>query len=382
MEKPTLYDCLMKGEVNVVLASDAISATNSAADLVKAFNAEERRVYSVNTVYNMRVLNAMLRKRLGPDYPIDDRRNKLFYFSSEQHGELGRSQSLRCEVGWDNYDVVIVTTWEMAARSYRYRAELIYDLVDLSSHGVTVVIYSTATTEPKSGRADRGGIGRLAIVASNILSIEKMYRSNIGLTTEEIREAARQAWPKEYEEYAREQDRKQKAKESLVSSECNAFNELDASRSVGQPDGRSVKSALPIPQPLASRPSPECAQLTGKEINILPAPRHEKMSKSHPLYWLAMANNPDAGEEYHPYSVAAQFRYMVEDPSMNDPLPYGWEELYRDDKWFRKLVDESVGFEALKAASEKAREFREFGELDAEASSELPGGRSGAACPA
>lgn len=373
MEKPTLHQCIMKGEINVVLAADAMSATDSAADLVKAFNAEEQRVYSVNTVYNLRVLNAMLRKRLGPDYKLDDKRNGHYYFDSRQHGELGKREDLLIDVGWDNYDVVIVTTWEMAARSYRYREALLFDLGKLSERGVTVIVFSTTTTEPKSGRADRGGVGRLSIISSNILSIAKKYSSNIGLTTAEIREAARQAWPKEYEEYAREQERKMKAA-AAVAAASSEFNELNANSTVsdlpvilnevknpsfGAEEYDSTTAPSPAPSPQTLTPTtPECAQLSGREINILPTPRPERMSASHPLYWLKMANHPDGGEAYHPYSVAAQFRYLVEDPAMNDPLPDGWEGLYKEDKWFRKLVDDSVGFDALKAASDKAKRIR------------------------
>jgi hypothetical protein len=257
----TLFSNLIRGEVNVVLAADAQSATDSSADLARAFNAEDLRVYCVNTVYNIRVLNGLLRKRYGPDYPIDDKRNKMCFFGSSQHGELGRNHDLQSELGWDKYDVLIVTTWEMAARSYRYRQELLFDLTELSSRGVTIVIYSTTSTEPQAGRADRAGIGKLGLVATNIISIAKKYHSNIGLSLADMREAARQSWPEAYDEFIREQERKKREREAVRSagvpptpgSEQRASGILVASE-CGQ-DARATK--------------PEGALLSDRKINEL-----------------------------------------------------------------------------------------------------------------
>ncbi|MEP7235656.1 MAG: hypothetical protein ABI778_10200, partial [Ignavibacteriota bacterium] len=102
-----------------------------------------------------------------------------------------------CRVG-----VVIISGWEWASDSWRKRERLLFALRRMAEEReVAIVIYSQATTSPIAGCFDRGGIGKLAMLAYEIVTykstekLKKVFSQNPPLpqTPEDLREAERSA---------------------------------------------------------------------------------------------------------------------------------------------------------------------------------------------
>jgi hypothetical protein len=69
--------------------------------------------------------------------------------------------------------IVIVTSWEWTSSNYRRKEQLLFALRQLvSGLDVALVVYSQSSTQTSKGRYDRGGTGKLAMLALEVLSLE------------------------------------------------------------------------------------------------------------------------------------------------------------------------------------------------------------------
>ena len=76
-------------------------------------------------------------------------------------------------LGNANIGTVIIAGWEWTSSSWRRKERLLFYLRELMEEcGITVIVYSQATTNPTAGKNDRGGIGKLAMLAVGIVRLE------------------------------------------------------------------------------------------------------------------------------------------------------------------------------------------------------------------
>ena len=69
--------------------------------------------------------------------------------------------------------VIILSGWEWASSSYRRKERLLYFLREIMADlDIAVVIYSQSSTKPVAGYNDRGGIGKLGMLALHIVRLE------------------------------------------------------------------------------------------------------------------------------------------------------------------------------------------------------------------
>ncbi len=74
----------------------------------------------------------------------------------------------QCAIG-----VVIIAGWEWTSSGYRRKERLLYAIREMMrKYDVAVVIYASAKTNSQPGKCDRGGIGRLAMLAVSILNLD------------------------------------------------------------------------------------------------------------------------------------------------------------------------------------------------------------------
>ena len=74
-----------------------------------------------------------------------------------------------------NIGVVIIMGWEWIASTYARKERLMYYLRELiGDKNIAVIVYSQARTKPVAGRPDRAGIGKLAMLAYGIVSIDSV----------------------------------------------------------------------------------------------------------------------------------------------------------------------------------------------------------------
>ncbi|HEY6171676.1 MAG TPA: hypothetical protein VIX80_05405, partial [Candidatus Kapabacteria bacterium] len=68
--------------------------------------------------------------------------------------------------------VVVIMGWEWTSSTYARKERLLYFMRKLAKQGNAVVVYSQARTNPTAGRPDRGGIGKLAMLAYGIVNVQ------------------------------------------------------------------------------------------------------------------------------------------------------------------------------------------------------------------
>jgi len=126
----------------------------------------------------------------------------LIIHSSVRGDLAGERDAIAQKVRECRIGVVIIAGWEWASSSWRRKERLIFNLRELmADEDVAVVIYTQSPTKPVLGTYDRGGIGKLAMIAiacvdhqaSVILEAEVPKPPPIVITEQEALEAERSA---------------------------------------------------------------------------------------------------------------------------------------------------------------------------------------------
>ena len=97
----------------------------------------------------------------------------IFMRSSTRGNLIGDMELMKGVLGNANIGTVIIAGWEWTSSSWRRKERLLFYLRELMEEcGITVIVYSQATTNPTAGKNDRGGIGKLAMLAVGIVRLE------------------------------------------------------------------------------------------------------------------------------------------------------------------------------------------------------------------
>ncbi|HEY6170953.1 MAG TPA: hypothetical protein VIX80_01725, partial [Candidatus Kapabacteria bacterium] len=89
--------------------------------------------------------------------------------------------------------VVLVNVWELTSCNPRYKEELLFQLRELTSMNVTVIVYSVAKVQSFTpGVLMRGSLGRLSVIAATIwFAITEEDESEEQETNQEITKVER-----------------------------------------------------------------------------------------------------------------------------------------------------------------------------------------------
>lgn len=156
----------------------------------------------------------------GPSIRIDGMPHEYYKFPDDENPEVVRARphmvvhnSTRGDLIGDAKDfdrlilecgirTVIISGWEWASDSWRKKERLFYFLRRImEEHDIAVIIYSQASTHPVAGMHDRGGIGKLAMLAYTITDLKTITTLEevspkpppIVATPSQMREAERSA---------------------------------------------------------------------------------------------------------------------------------------------------------------------------------------------
>ena len=109
---------------------------------------------------------------MGQYHAMDAVKPQIMLHSSVCGDLVGEADTIRGLVAQCPAQVVIVAGWEWTSSGYRRKERLLYALREMMEEkDVIVIIYSQAQTKPVLGRYDRGGIGKLAMLAISIVTI-------------------------------------------------------------------------------------------------------------------------------------------------------------------------------------------------------------------
>lgn len=186
------------GEITIVMSDHAEKVMRHSCTLA----------HSVKTAgVNVLLINCGLSEKRFRDhsgYPEECNPKTHFIIRSSIKGDLvGEGVELDQLIGQCKIGVVIIAGWEWASSSWRRKEKLIFFLRELmAEQNVAVIIYSQAPTKPVIGKYDRGGVGKLAMLAIAIVRDDmstELERSIVKPpplvvhSAEELREAERSA---------------------------------------------------------------------------------------------------------------------------------------------------------------------------------------------
>ncbi len=104
---------------------------------------------------------------------LDHQDAKLIVHSSIRGNLVDDLEYLLRVIANCNIGAIIISGWEWASSSWRRKERLLYLLRELiEKENIAVVVYSQSKTKPVAGEVDRGGIGKLAMLAVDIIRLE------------------------------------------------------------------------------------------------------------------------------------------------------------------------------------------------------------------
>jgi hypothetical protein len=107
-----------------------------------------------------------------PNKRIPNPKSQMVTLNSVRGNLAGQSASIReiveqCRIGF-----IVICGWEWSSSSWRRKEKLLYFLREIMAElGVAVVVYAQTTTNPTVGEVDKGGIGKLAVIAFAITDL-------------------------------------------------------------------------------------------------------------------------------------------------------------------------------------------------------------------
>ena len=102
-----------------------------------------------------------------------DAQADIFMRSSVRGNLVGEDYLIYEVLRTANIGTLIIAGWEWTSSSWRRKERLLFLLRELmEDYNLTIIIYSQATTNPVAGKSDRGGIGKLALLAIGIVRLE------------------------------------------------------------------------------------------------------------------------------------------------------------------------------------------------------------------
>jgi hypothetical protein len=183
------------GEITVLMHEHADTVTHHACKTAQAIRQHNLGVLLINCATSKRRF-----EHTADDYITKDSRNKRphLYTITMERGNLADEKNYIEEmIDAAGVNVLIITGWEWTSSSWRRKERLLFLLREWAERkDVAIIIYSQSRTEPTTGIYDRGGIGKLAMIAFAIQRIDTVEQTrNIPkppplIFNEEVRAAA------------------------------------------------------------------------------------------------------------------------------------------------------------------------------------------------
>ncbi len=156
------------GELSIVMSDNAEKVMKHSSALAKKIKDAGVGVLLINCGMS----NKRFREHAG--YPEEGNPKVHYLIHTSYRGDLiGERDGIEQLVRECGIRVIIIAGWEWTSNSYRRKEKLIYFLRELMAEkDVAVIVYSQAPTKPVIGKYDRGGVGKLAMLAISIINDE------------------------------------------------------------------------------------------------------------------------------------------------------------------------------------------------------------------
>ncbi len=159
-----------EGEVTVYCGENArINTKISLLQAIRSIHEGSGNVLYVNTVFTTRKLYGLAREVSGKVEHAN------LHYRQVNMGDLqkyfGEFQEL---VEKENIKTIVINAWEFSNRSYTYKEKALFQLKHYADAlGLSVLVYSQASWTYQTGEIARGGLGKLAVIADEIINIDR-----------------------------------------------------------------------------------------------------------------------------------------------------------------------------------------------------------------
>ena len=165
---------LAHGELTVIVSDHAEKVMRHSCKLAKSV--KEAGVSAL--LINCGMSDARFREHSG--YPEEANPAAHLVIKSSIRGDLiGERVEIDQIISECNIRVLIIAGWEWAASGFRRKERLLFYLREImKEYGIAVICYTQRAAKPVAGKYDRGGIGKLSMLAIAI------FRDDISDTLE------------------------------------------------------------------------------------------------------------------------------------------------------------------------------------------------------
>jgi hypothetical protein len=164
------------GEITVLMHEHAETITHHACQTAQVIRQHDLGVLVINCATSKRRF-----ERTADCYITKESRNKRphLYTVTMERGNLANEKGyIEDMIDGAGVNVIIISGWEWTSSSWRRKERLLYLLREWTERkNVAIVIYSQSRTEPTAGIYDRGGIGKLAMIAFAIQRIDAVEQT-------------------------------------------------------------------------------------------------------------------------------------------------------------------------------------------------------------
>jgi hypothetical protein len=161
---------MAQGELSIVLSDNAEKVMRHSSALAKKIQDIGANVLLINCGMS----NRRFREHAG--YPEGAHQPHYVIRTSYRGDLIGERDEIEQLVSACKIGVIIIAGWEWTSSNHRRKERLIYFLRELmAEEDCAIIVYSQAPTKPVIGKYDRGGVGKLSMLAAAIITDETAY---------------------------------------------------------------------------------------------------------------------------------------------------------------------------------------------------------------
>ena len=160
---------LRNGEVTIVTSDSA------EASMVHScrFAAETQKAGVGTLVINCALSDKRFREYFLKHNGWSNSEPKMLFKSSVRGNLIGDAEDISQLIIEGRIGTVVIVGWEWTSSSWRRKQRLLHYLREIMDmYSVVVVVYSHCYNSPKPGHVDKGGLGKLALLAMFVVGIE------------------------------------------------------------------------------------------------------------------------------------------------------------------------------------------------------------------
>ena len=160
---------LRHGEITVVTSDNAVATMQHSSRL-----AESVQKAGVSTL----LINCGMSDKRFKEYFYDNhdqsvKKPELVLYSSVRGNLIGEREALDQIITEVGIGVIVLAGWEWASSSWRRKERLLFYLRELmEDRDVAIIIYSHVSNSPVAGQIDKGGLGKLSLLAMFIAELD------------------------------------------------------------------------------------------------------------------------------------------------------------------------------------------------------------------